>query len=305
MSRLKSRALATVAAGAVVTLFGVGPVRASVSYNTPDAVYSQNFDSLPNSPENASLQSTAAWTDDTATPGTGQTSILGWYLYHPTASATEGGVNQHQRLRAGAGTSTTGAFYSFGTSGSTNRALGALPSSTIAPEGDTDGTVDDTHTLFTAFRVTNNTGATLTSFTVGYTGEQWHVGTAGDTDPSHMVVSYSLTATAANDPVASFTNIPALEFKPLVKSTTEGAVDGTTNRTIFTPVTISGLNWAPGTDLWIRFNDPQLSAFRDDGLAVDDFSFSASAAAVPEPACLGLAAVAGVVALGARRRRRR
>src|SRR5262249_34474657 len=96
-------------------------VRAAISYDTDNAVYSQNFDSLPNTPENTSLGNTpAGWTDDTLTPGAGQFSIQGWYLFH-ALTPTEGGASGHQRMRIGAGTVNTGAFMSFGTSASTDR----------------------------------------------------------------------------------------------------------------------------------------------------------------------------------------
>jgi hypothetical protein len=55
---------------------------------------------------------------------------------------------------------------------------------------------------------------------------------------------------------------------------------------------ISSLNWTPGSTLWIRFVNNN-DAGNDDGLAVDNFSFSTSAN-VPEPATL---ATAGLVLL--------
>src|SRR6266566_2554707 len=76
-------------------------VYGSVSYTTPGSTYLQNFDSLPNTPENVSLgNSPIGWTDDNAAPGAGNFSIVGWSLYHPT-STTEGGFNGHQRFRNG------------------------------------------------------------------------------------------------------------------------------------------------------------------------------------------------------------
>ena len=106
--------------------------RAAVIYSMPNATYSQNFDSLPITPANATLGATpAGWTDDNAAPAAGNFSIVGWYLYHPITQS-EGGANGHQRMRIGAGTQNTGAFMSFGASGSTERALGDVGSTTLA-----------------------------------------------------------------------------------------------------------------------------------------------------------------------------
>ncbi len=116
----------------------VSESRAAILYATAGSTYSQNFDSLPNTPENASLGTTAnmaGWIDDTASPAANQVSIVGWYLYHPVAQS-EGGFNGHQRMRIGPGNSTTGAFMSWGSSGSTERALGMLNSNTMATQFD-------------------------------------------------------------------------------------------------------------------------------------------------------------------------
>src|SRR5436853_2685515 len=149
---------------AVVTLVFapaiVDSARASVSYTSAGSGYTQNFDTLPISPTNTSLGATpAGWVDDSTSPGT-NFSIPGWYLYHTVdQSSGEGGFNGHQRLRVGAGTANTGAFMSFGTAGSTDRALGDLTSSTTGES-------------FYGVRLTNNTGITLGQVTLSYTSEQ-------------------------------------------------------------------------------------------------------------------------------------
>src|SRR5256885_7043559 len=127
-------------------------VESAVIYSVTGSTYSQNFDSLPNTPTNSSLgNSPLGWTDDNAAPGAGNFSIVGWYLYHPT-SVTEGGFNGHQRFRNGSGTSGTGAYYSFGANASTERALGDVGANTLAANNGF---------LFYALRLTNNTGQAL------------------------------------------------------------------------------------------------------------------------------------------------
>jgi hypothetical protein len=262
--------------------------RAAILYSTAGSTYSQDFDSLPTSPENASLGSTpAGWTDDNASPAAGNFSIVGWYLFHPTA-ATEGGFNGHQRMRIGPGNSTTGAFMSWGSTASTDRALGMLNSSTLGADGSK---------AYYGARFTNNTGAALDSFTLGYTGEQWH---EENILAQSITFDYSLSAATIDDVTASFSTVPALDFtSPTFGTATSTALDGNAaaNRTVIGPVTVTGINWQPGTDLWIRWTDTQ-DVNRDHGLGLDDLSFSADATVVPEPTSIMLlgCALFGVVA---------
>jgi hypothetical protein len=254
--------------------------RASVSYSVAASTYSQNFDSLPNTPANTSLgNSPVGWTDDNAAPGAGNFSIVGWYLYHGLP-LTEGGFNGHQRMRIGAGTVNTGGFMSFGGSGSTDRALGDGGSNTLAPNlGD----------IYIGLRLNNNTGMTLDNFTLTYNGEQWRDGGNSPAVAQTMSFMWSTTATAISDPNSSFTTASALDFtSPVFVNTASGAaVDGNVaGRVNGITGTVTGINWLPGTDLWVRWDDINNNG-NDHGLAIDDVSFSANVA-VPEPSTLAL-----------------
>lgn len=153
-------------------------------------------------------------------------------------------------------------------------------------------------------RITNNTGVTLVDFTLSYTGEQWRDGgttTTGSVAQS-ITFDYSLNATSIQDSAATFTNVPALDFtSPAFGATSGAAKDGNlaANRTVISAVLVSGLNWLPGTDLWIRWTDLNDTG-NDHALAIDDLNFSAQA--IPEPGTLCLAALAGLVTLVGRRR---
>jgi hypothetical protein len=267
----------------ILALTYVQQTYGSVSYSTPGSTYSQNFDSLPNTPENASLgNSPIGWTDDNASPGAGNFSILGWSLYYPTAT-TEGGFNGHQRFRNSGAPGNTGSFYSFGASSTTERALGDIGANTLAPDGQTG---NDAGNIYIALRISNNTGQTLDSFTLSYTGEQWRDG--GTSTAETMAFGYSTIATAGTNDATFFgfssniTSVASLGWTTPKATATAGALDGNNaaNRVIVSAVTITGLNWQPGTDLWLRWTDPQLSGKADQGMAIDDLSFSAD---VPEP----------------------
>lgn len=264
--------------------------RAAVMYSTPTSTYSQNFDSLPNTPENAPLGTTpAGWTDDNAAPGAGNFSIPGWYLYHPMTQS-EGGFSGNQRMRIGIGNSSTGAFWSYGASGSTERALSSLSSNTLAAAGASQ---------YMGLRLTNNTGIALTNFTLSYDGEQWRDGGSATPNAQSLVFAYKTTNGAANLQDPDFTAEPLLDFTSPVFAAASGvAVDGNTaGKVSIGPVKV-WVNWAPGDDLWIRWadaNDPG----GDHGLGIDNLSFSAD---VPEPGSLGLLIVAALGLFAKRKR---
>lgn len=270
----------------------------AVLYSTPGTPYQQNFDSLPNSPTNTSLgNSPAGWIDDTTSPGVNQFSIEGWYLDH-RRTATEGGANGNQRFRNGTGSSGTGAFYSFGATNSTERAMGSVPSSSLATNGDS---------MRMALRLTNNTGMTLDTITVTFDGEQWNDGLT----TSSMSFSYGIDL-----PVASWHTVPsgptpgsvtfenALGWIAPVTGNPASPVavngNGAGNVPGITAVITlpSGNLWTPGSDLWLRWSQIQVASADDDGLAIDNVSVTAT----PEPTTLGLIGLSAVGLLGRRRR---
>jgi hypothetical protein len=237
--------------------------------------------------------------DDTAAPPAGQFSIAGWYLYHALQpTGTEVGANGHQRLRAGTGSQNTGAFWSFGATGSTERAIGDVGSTTIAQN---PGTGTDQN-IYWGLRLTNTTGQLLDEFTISFIGEQWRNG--GNAAVDTIYFDYSTNATSIQDTAATFTDVPSLDFASPVATATAASVNGNdpANRGVRT-ATVSGVNWAPGTDLWLRWDDLQIAG-NDHGLAIDDVTFSAISTGVPEPTAMSV--LFGAAALmGLRRRRTR
>jgi hypothetical protein len=271
-------AVAVVFACAGLAALSGSDALAQVSYT--GGTYSQNFDGLPTTYANNGKvgDSPDGWIDDTASPGANQFSIPGWYLYFPTSTG-EGGANGHQRFRFGNGRN-TGAFWGFGSSAADpEKALGSIGATTVSPNGTE---------MYTALRLTNNTGVAQTSFTVSYDGEQWRDGNAST--PETLRFDYALGATlsgmgAWNDPATAFTSVPALNFtSPVFSGTTDSgtAVDGNTaGKVAGITGSVFNINWLPGQDLWLRWADPQLASFDDDGLAIDNVSFVTPATGPP------------------------
>ena len=196
--------------------------------------YTQNFDSLAN-----------AGTANTALP-------VGWFF-------VETGTANNTTYAADNGGLAAGNTYSYGSTSSTDRAFGGLQSGSFVP------------TIGAGF--TNNTGSTITSLLISYTGEQWRLGTAGRAD--RIDFQYSLDATAINN--GAWTNVDNLDFSS-PNTTTAGALDGNLagNRTNIS-FTITGLNIAPGATVFIRWISFDASG-GDDGLSVDELTLTPSSA---------------------------
>jgi hypothetical protein len=192
--------------------------------------YSENFDSLAQS--GVSSTTPAAWT------------------------RAESGTSANTTYTANTGSSTAGDTYSYGSTGSTDRALGGLRTGTLAP------------TIGSFYR--NDTGFTINTLQIAYTGEEWRLGAASRAD--RLDFQYSTNATSLT--TGTWTDVDALDFTT-PNTTTTGAKDGNAaaNRTAITS-SINGLSIAPGATFWIRWTDLDATG-SDDGLAVDDFSLSA------------------------------
>ena len=206
--------------------------RAQVSVPALESPVTQDFDTL-------------------ATTGTSGTLPAGWAF-------SEAGTNADTTYAAGTGSSNAGNTYSFGPAGDPDRALGGLQSGTLIP------------TLGASFR--NDTGGTITSLAIAYTGEQWRLGTAGRTD--RLDFQYSLDATSLT--TGTWVDADDLDFTAPVTTSPTGARDGNSapNRTA-RGATLAGLAIPPTAVFWIRWMDFNASG-ADDGLGVDEFSLTAS-----------------------------
>lgn len=227
--------------------------------------YSQNFDTL------ASTGSSNPWVNNTTLPG--------WYSTEATYKADDG-------------TGNTARLYSYG-GGATNplseRALGSISSNSLP-------------TILYGVQILNATGGTIESFDLSYFGEQWR--NSGGGTANRLAFSYLVKASATNELNGSgYAAVPSLDFVSIAVSPPATALDGNDpqNRTLLSG-TIANLGWDPGEYLWLRWTDMRNAGTPNNGLALDDFVFTA---AVPELGAVGLVALLASGGCAVRNLRRR
>ncbi|MEN3331631.1 MAG: hypothetical protein V7641_996 [Blastocatellia bacterium] len=203
----------------------------SISLTASGVAYSQDFITL-------------------ASRGTSSTLPNGWAL-------SESGMNANTNYTAGTGSNNAGDTYSFGASANSERAFGGLQSSNLAP------------TIGACF--TNNTGGTITSLTIAYTGEQWRLGASGRGADR---LDFQLSTTATSLTTGTWIDYDSLDFSSPIASGTVGALNGNAaaNRAPLSFL-IAGLNIVNGQTFFIRWLDVNVTN-ADDGLAIDDFSLT-------------------------------
>lgn len=185
----------------------------------------------------------------------------------------------------GSGASGTGRLYSYGLPASTERALGAIASGTttvgfgtwfVNTSSDTYGSVSFSFDR-EIWRTQNTAIDESLPFSYGFASSG--IGTGNFITNALMTAYQALDATSPS-------------FYASLNGGLGGFTDPSTNM-VTVSATITGINWAPGDSLFIRWNDFN-DAGNDAGVAIDNLSMVAT---IPEPACglvlgLGLAALA-------------
>ena len=215
----------------------------TISLGTSGIAYTENFDSLVN----------------TAGTTTNPFTLFGWHI-----SEAGGGARDNEQYAVDTGSGNTGDTFSYGSAGSTERALGSLRS----------GSLISTY----GANFVNNTGGIITQLDIAYRGEQWRLGNAGRADQLSFEISFN--ASSLTDTAATWTNITALNFvSPF--TTTAGVRDGNAAGN-FTDLSASltNLSILTGQSFWIRWLDTDAGG-ADDGLAIDDFRLVATSAPPP------------------------
>jgi autotransporter-associated beta strand protein len=227
-------------------------------------VYSENFDGTKLSA--TSLTSTTSPFGPTIgaqlpIPGTS-----GWDGTKVAGTATN---QMPYTVDTGAGLS--GSLYSYGAASSTERALGALASGS--------------NSAGFGVELVNNTGSIISSVDLQFITEWWRgsssqvdgltfryqVGSAGSTN--YLTTSAS-TAVPALDMVGPYTIVNGVPTVDLTNYP-NAALDGNTKKSPLITGTLSGLNWTPGTSLYLSWRDLD-NGGSDAGMGLDDFQLTAT-----------------------------
>src|SRR5215475_2305383 len=252
MISLLKMASAAMAAGFAV-LFAADASAAFIPLGRTN--YFQNFDSLVSSGKSKFLPS-------------------GW-------SMVEYG-NMDGQIHADNGSSTAGGIYSYGNTGSSDRALGSLR------QGGDGNPLSGNFGIFGA-NFQNTSGGAINRLNISYTGEEWRLGAQGR-GADRLQFQYSLNANSLTS--GTWINAPGLDFLT-PNLTGVGAHNGNlaANQTLISG-SIGFLNIPVGATFWVRWVDLALGGGGpEDGLGVDNFTISA----IPETSTV--AAGCGLTAL--------
>jgi len=188
-----------------------------------------------------------------STGGTVASTLPGWMSTIPSYSPSNG-------------SSPSGGLYNFGGTPASNRSLGSIADLVSG-------------TIQYGVRISNATGVTLGSFTVEYFGKQWRDGST--TSLQSLTVDYVV----GESPTLSsggYVQVPGLTFTSPTASGGQTSLNGNAPPNLVQVTsTVTGFNWLAGQELVLRWTDVD-NVGDDHGLAIDAFSFTAQAAAVPE-----------------------
>lgn len=248
------------------------PLQAAISYATYGSTLTENFNTLASSGTDP-----VAWADNSTIPG--------WYA----ASRVPTPVTSFSSYTVSTGgTAAVGTIQSLGPSGNIDRALGS--------QNHNSGT----SAISYGVSISNDTSGLISAFNLQYAGEQWRaiVGEIAD----GLTFDYQIFAagTGSLDAASGWTSVSALTFTAPVTEPSGGssrAINGNTAGRVVLASDVTGISWAQGQELWLRWTDNSTGGNRRAAVGIDDVAFTA----IPEPAAAVLGAFGALLLLGRRR----
>ena len=220
-----------------MSLSGFAQVSLS-NYNT----YTQNFNNL-------TFSTSQSWFVN-------NTTLPGWYLQHENYDYPA------YPIRGNDGTNTELNFYSYGNSGSSDRALGGMANGINTGSG------------YIGFRVKNNTGAVIRNFEISYTLEQWYnSGKAAKFDFSYAVKPVGTPITSVIENTANWINVDDMDVVTPSTTSPTGRKNGNdASHRINKKFTLIEINLQPGQEIMLRWQYITLDNTNGNGLALEDVS---------------------------------
>ncbi len=267
----------------IAALLFVSKERLAAQVNYNGGTYTQNFDGLSvTGTQTLTGKGPFSFADLTSLTISG---MDGWQFGNPLGTSANTEFKTHNGSLAG---SAGRGVISFGLDADTDRALGALPTSNQVSRF--------------GLLLVNSSGLIMENVAVSFTGEQWRRGDR-ENGPNTLLFEYGTTNSTDGINGAGVANLDAaLNFvSPITTGATEVALNGNlpANQTFHSAV-LSGFQWNPGEILAVRWTMNDITG-QDDGLAIDNFSFSATA--VPEPSAFIILGGLGMILTVGKRRR--
>lgn len=271
--------LASLSLIASAAVLAAAPAQAAITVADANFAYSQTFDTL------ASTGTSNAWVNDST--------VAGWSLFNKDKAAISS-------INVDTGTSNAGAFRSYGSAASTDRALGGLASGNAYFGSPASAAVAG----WIAVAFTNTSADAFSGFNISFQGEQWRDGGAATPAAQTMTLEYGFGSTFAAVSTWTAAGGSFDWASPVIANKSGGAaVDGNAaglvtglGGTVTTP-------WAANDTLWVRWVEKN-DAGNDHGLAIDNVNLTVVAAAVPEPSSYAML-LAGLFAMGFMAKRRK
>lgn len=227
-----------------------------ISYSQQNSLINQNFDGLP---PTGSFSLTGKGPHLLQNAPIVAANSNGWQFLQITGS----GSNANFLIGTGSGSSS--AAYSYGLSNNSERALGCLASST------------GIYSL--GVILTNNTGTTLNTASISFIAEQWRKGGSGNKNTWRFRYK---TGSFNDINQSSLIDEAQLNFSSLQISTSVATLNGNLpENQMAVNYTLENIQWNNGEQILLRWDDSDETG-SDDGMAIDQFSFSAKYK-VPNP----------------------